>query len=242
MLKAPCLVLSFLLFLPALAAPLPAQEGRHRPEDGARLERVLHGLEQGVEALKAIGREEEATHLNRIADGVRARLRLLREQVELLHHGVRILAETGHPVAAEVLERMILARKMRLEGRRDPEALEVYRSQPEPGAQVEVLQFAARLWAERGHERKAEGLAAMAEQTARRLRGRQRGGETDRPRGERPELEARVRRLEEQVRRLGRALERFQAERRPTAPLAPEPPPPPPGPRRRTGGTVWLLF
>ncbi|MFQ5749419.1 MAG: hypothetical protein ACE5H3_08190 [Planctomycetota bacterium] len=77
----------FLLF----AAPAPAQEPWEHGDRGDRPEQreeiqhliqVLHGLEQGMEALDRLGAEEELHALARIADDVRGEL-------EHLHEGMR---------------------------------------------------------------------------------------------------------------------------------------------------------
>lgn len=104
------------------------------------------------------------------------------QQVEIMRLGLPALREAGRRDTAELLEHAIHARELALEGRRDDEAVHIRESAPKLGAQIEILNYAAKLWEDFGHEDKARQLHELAERY-RRTWQRRRGGDN---RSERP--------------------------------------------------------
>jgi hypothetical protein len=186
----------------AVAPGLAAQEGEEREErergrerervEGRetrragpeRLEGILRGLANGIEALRALERREEAEVLERIAAEVRAELggrergpgegerraRSEREegrrQLEIMQLAREALLEAERPNEAEVLERAIRALEVTLEGRRDEEAARIRESAPDRGARIEVLAFAERILRERGRADGAEIVGRLVRELA----------------------------------------------------------------------------
>lgn len=165
------------------------------------------------------------------------------EQIEIMRSGLPALREAGRQDAAELLQRAIRAREIRIEGRRGEEAQEILENEPSLGNQVELLVFSGRLWEEFGQPQKAEALINLGEQFAQRMRAREgrerrtegeerregedrregeRGGEdggADRERAEEREAKARelsnaIRALETRLEQLKRELNEVQGDRR----------------------------
>ena len=152
-----------------------AQRARERKEGRSELEEVLHGLEYGMVALEKLGRHEEMEMLARVADDVRAELRGRRKdeqvrsereiglhQIEVMRLAMKALLEADRRDSAEILEHAIHACELAMEGRRDEKAMEIRKSGPELGVQVEILMYAADLWDEVGHEGKAGTIRELA--------------------------------------------------------------------------------
>lgn len=143
-------------------------EAREKP----RLEKILHGLEMGVVALKELGRKEEAIRLNGIADEVRREMkgrqaddrerRAAREQIEVMRVAVHGFREFEKGEAAERLEQKIRAIELALEGRRDEEARGIRERAPGREETAKLLFAASGLWADLGHETKAAACEKLA--------------------------------------------------------------------------------
>jgi hypothetical protein len=109
-----------------------------------------------------------------------ARREAAMRDLEIMHLAMAALKEKGRHDSAELLHRAIRAREVRLEGRRDREAIEIHEQAPTLGQQIELLAYAADLWEEFGHERKAEmvgGLAARMRESWQRGEGRRGEGQ-----------------------------------------------------------------
>jgi hypothetical protein len=145
--------------------------------------KILEGLEHGMGALKALGRHDEAMRLAKIADGLRAKVKakyqhekgraatkkrgddereMARKQLEIMRTAMHGLLEAEKEDLAHRLEWAIHALELRLEGRRDPEAVKVYEGAPDREQIVELLNYSAKLWVEFGHEKKAESIRWLA--------------------------------------------------------------------------------
>jgi ppGpp synthetase/RelA/SpoT-type nucleotidyltranferase len=104
------------------------------------------------------------------------------------------------------MERVIHARKLRLEGRRDGEARRIYERSPGVEDQIELLMVAAKLWAEFGHERKAKTIYALAKEMKghlKRSQDREKEGRDERF----EQAMHRVEKLEQRVERLTHMVE-----------------------------------
>jgi hypothetical protein len=193
---------------------------------------ILDGLEQGIEALRRLGRHEEAQHLTEIAAAVRegedreykGRVEALfdfllrrddpepavKRQLEVMRWAVEILVEHKRVDAAELVERAMHALRLRMEGRNDPEARRIQAGAPGRENLAEALLLAERLLREAGRLEKAEAVEDVVRALLRKD-GRKRHREHD----ERQEmilhrlheLEAQVTELEREIRHLRHELE-----------------------------------
>lgn len=185
-----------------------AQDGKRTPLTREHAEKVLHGLEMGMEALKAVRRHDELKAVAKVADEIRkllkkahsdhdgrdAEIDAAKRRLEVLRAAFHGLREGEKREAMERMEHAIHALELRIEGRRDEEAQEIRRTAPKVGEQIELLQLAAKLWDGFGHERKAEAIHGLAEELAaasRRKTDRVRRAPTDRKPVEREVVEKR---------------------------------------------------
>jgi hypothetical protein len=137
--------------------------------------------------------------------------------LEIMHLGLAALKEADRHDSAELLHRAIRAREVRLEGRRDREAIEIHEHAPTLGQQIELLAYAAELWEEFGHERKAELVGGLAERMRKSWqRGEGRRGEGQRGRGEqrRNVPPDRIEQLERRLAEIEQALEETREQLR----------------------------
>ena len=192
-------------------------EHRRQREHQRELEEILHGLEMGMHALERLDRRDALGGLRRIADEVRDEMRQDRDQdrdqerhrregdrdrgsddhrgqreaLATMSTAIPALREADRADLARMIEHAIRARELELEGRDDPESMEIRRSAPSLGNQAEILGLASRLWMDFGHESKAAalaqlarrmGAAARAERERAEPRATDRRPERDRPR------------------------------------------------------------
>jgi hypothetical protein len=201
----------------------PDKDGREpKPISVDEAKKILEGLEHGMGALKALGRHDEVKRLAKIADELRAKLKagsradderaMAKERIETMRIAMHGLLEAEKRDLAHRLEQAIHALELRLEGRRDPEALKVYEGAPNREQQIELLIHAVKIWDELGHETKAERIETLV----RELKAR--GGERrkEEGRGDRREREIVERRIEVMKMALPALLE---AEKRDAADL-----------------------
>ena len=189
------------------------ERGHGEREQAAKhLHNVLEGLERGMEALRAIDRNEELQALERVAQGVRRRLEGLQEgrdrpqrerrrerrgegneremamhQLEIMRLAMPALREGERRDAADLLEHAIHARELALEGVRNEKAQKVRESAPNRAQLAEILGLSSRLWREFGNKERAQAVGKLAEQLSarvRRERGERAQREQDRPRRE----------------------------------------------------------
>jgi len=207
-----------------------------KPISAEEAKKIHQGLEHGIAALKALGRHDEAERLAKIAGELMAKLKskyrhekgraaaekrgdderaMARKHLEIMRIAMHGLLEAEKRDLAHRLEQAIHALELRLEGRRDPEALKVYEGAPNREQQIELLFHAAKMWDEFGHEGKAERIEALA----RELMGRHRKSPKKQPkenRGNRREREIVEHRVEVMKMALPALLE---AEKRDAADL-----------------------
>lgn len=89
--------------------------------------------------------------------------RWLMHEAEMFRKARRAFAEAGRERAAELAEHVIHANELMLEGHDGEDAMHVIESAPEIGARVELMQLAAQLYEEWGHEGDAEALSDMSD-------------------------------------------------------------------------------
>lgn len=130
-----------------LAAELAERAGRRRSVDREGVDR--EGVDR--EGADREGADREGADREREA---------ARHQLELLHKAYHALDEAGRGNEGNIVERMIGAQTVRLEGRRDDKARAILEREPPLAHQAEVVLYSARLWAERGDEK----LAAMLQE------------------------------------------------------------------------------
>ncbi len=183
---------------------------------GGDLINTLEGLEQGIVALRKLGKKEEAAHLQEIAAGVRRRIEggkkqkqrgmgereLVKNHIETLRIAMHGFQEAEKREWAEQIEHAIHARELGLEGRRDEEAIHIRKTAPSDGHLAELLHVAAKYYSEWGHPDRAERVAKLSEWFGHRWndqkagkKKRERAGrrERDREQGERRQEERRHR-------------------------------------------------
>lgn len=145
------------------------------------LEPVLHGLEQGMEALHAIDQHELAREMERVADRVRERIDqaravaqerrqgrertrserdIVRGRIELLGAAMRVLAESGNQEALVTAEKAIDSYRLSLEGRHDESA----QTRPSNEVQVRIMRHAAELFEQYGEHERANRLRRATEE------------------------------------------------------------------------------
>ncbi len=143
-----------------------------------------------------------------------------------MRYAVEALVEADRHDAADLLERVMHARELVLEGRRDPEALRIRENAPGWGRQVELLKFAAGFLREFRRKEQAAAVDDLAERIrnhhdgdreGRDARGHERRAtrERDEPRRANAERhEAAMRRIERLERGLTELAEAVKALRR----------------------------
>ncbi|MBT8486303.1 MAG: hypothetical protein HKO59_11275 [Phycisphaerales bacterium] len=212
--------------LEARAAVLEGDRDGIDPESpSARQIRELLAL--SVRLYREFGAEDRAAHLRELAlaawpERERQRQRdragdrrrdadhvQAREELEVLRLALPVLAEFERPGAAEIVERAVRAREVDLEAMNGPEADAVRRQTPRRAEVAEALGLASRLWAEIGHERKAQMTGRLAEAMSASARDRPTDRAGDRDRYERllhrlEEIEQAMQELRTELRRLGR--------------------------------------
>ena len=194
----------------------PRDRGNKEREDPRR---ILEGLERGIGALQALGRHDEAEHLERLANEVRQRMRrreanrkeieIAEQRLEVMRLAIKAFREAEKSDAAEALEKAIHALELRVEGRDDPEARKIRGNAPELGQQVELLLYAGDLWEEFGHERKAAMCTELGRELQEIFLRKNKNKKKGRGRGEAAAQRTieRIEQLEERMKRMERSLE-----------------------------------
>ena len=164
---------------------LEAKGQRRVPLTMEQAEKVLHGLEMGMEALEVLKREKEWKALERVADEIRERMqkarraraehpeiREARRQLGILRIAFHGLREAEKREAMERMEHAIHVMELNIEGRRDEEAQDIRRRGPGREERVKLLLLAAKAWDGFGHEGKAKTIRELAEKMAAPMRRR----------------------------------------------------------------------
>ena len=152
------------------------KERAKKHKRGGDLVNSLEGLEQGIAALRRLGKKEEAAHLQEIAKGVRRRIEggkkqkqrgmgereLVKNHIETLRIAMHGFQEAEKREWAEQIEHAIHARELGLEGRRDEKAIHIRKTAPSDGHLAELLHVAAKYYSEWGHPDRAERVAKLS--------------------------------------------------------------------------------
>ena len=200
---------------------------------GGDLINTLEGLEQGIAALRKLGKKEEAAHLQEIAKGVRRRIEggkkqkqrgmgereLVKNHIETLRIAMHGFQEAEKREWAEQIEHAIHARELGLEGRRDEEAIHIRKTAPSDGHLAELLHVAAKYYSEWGHPDRAERVAKLSAWFGHRWndqKARKKGGEREvrREHEARREYDTRREHDRERAEKRRHAEERQHRERR----------------------------
>jgi hypothetical protein len=156
---------------------------RERP-GGDELHSILEGLEHGMVALKRLGRHEEAEHLNRIANEVRATIagrkmkkrdvdseaEVVKQRLKTMRYAVEALLAAGKRDAADTLEHAMHALELALKGRHSTEAMHIRKTAPDVGQQAELLLHAAEILSGRGAKDKADIVGHLGKELAQQWR------------------------------------------------------------------------
>ncbi len=190
----------------ALKAELEAYVARQRKEKASEgggereaqrreLIQTLEGLEQGMVALKRLGRTDEMEQLGRVADDVRRKIKhldgegrdkkpddervQLGNRIELTIVALKALADGGRSREADILERVVRAMRMDFEGRRDEEANQFRKQAPGPEDRAELLRLAAEILADQGKRDRADLVAKLARELQGKARPQERRYEVE---------------------------------------------------------------
>lgn len=155
-------------------------EERRKDYGEAELKKIMQGLEHGIGALKALGKNDLAEALARVAKEVRGRREGPREedakkQIEIMQMAMKAFREKDRHDAAERVERAIHAFKLSLAGRRDQEANEIRERAPKRPELAELMARAGEIY----RELRMIDRAEMVEGLGRRLAGRTEGRKPD---------------------------------------------------------------
>ncbi len=152
-------------------------------------------------------REEGASKERQVAAG----------QIELMQVALVALREGDRKDSAELLNRAIQARLIRLKSLKGEEAKYVLEREPKPGQVIEVLQLASRLWREFGNQKNTAVVRNLAEQLAAGNSGRDRERaakeraakeRAEKQRGAKKEQVQQVNQLKEEIAKLKASLEK----------------------------------
>lgn len=204
------------------------REQRERENRHGDMTATLERLEQGMAALRELGRHEELERLEHIAARLRERLSHQAEgrhradderaadrphdtalrNLKIMRYALEALAESERPDAADLIGRAVRATEMALEGRRDEEARHMRETAPNAAQQAELLALAAEILQDRGRGERAQAVGQLSRRMRERLH-------RDRPaRHERGEpmqrFMERVETLEQRMAGVERAMERIQ--------------------------------
>jgi hypothetical protein len=194
---------AFLAVLLIALVAVPAVAGEHerdRHRSDEELHKILDGLKHGIYALEALGRREEAEHVERIArelvEELEARERrrradrerhgereMVERHLEILRLAMPALREGEKRREAAAIERAIHLLELMLEGARAEKLAHAKERAPTPEQTIEILHLAARLWKEFGHPDKAERLVKAiheAKREAHRGEAKRERGRTER--------------------------------------------------------------
>ncbi len=214
----------------ALIKKIEAAHGGKEKHDDPRMQ-ALHNLEKAIGALDKAGYEGMAKELRGMADRLRGEIKggggdrkqgedaeFWRRNLETLGLAMNGLAEAERHDAAEMVGRAIQARRLMLEGRKDPEALQIMSKSPDDVQLAGLLLKAAACWQEFKQPDKAAQCAELGRYFQHRVeKGPIATKKTEFARAEKregPGPEDRMARLEERLDRLERmlseALERLE--------------------------------
>lgn len=170
-----------------LAKHLAEMKRGRREQNEERVEKILRGLEQGMAALRDLGKRDALDIMERITAQYKKELAARRrhvlqdkeravakEQLTIMRYALEGLIKAGHEKAADQLERAMHARRLALEGRRDDEAMHIRESAPNLGAQTELLLYAAKRLEEAGRTERAAVVRELGRKFLARYK-RQRG-------------------------------------------------------------------
>ncbi|MCP3904725.1 MAG: hypothetical protein GY715_13950 [Planctomycetes bacterium] len=229
----------------------------HGQKDRDHVHGAMVHLEHAIESLRETEHHDMREHLEGVLERMRAMVRVreharepdqahrreggherprrpsprhdrTRRALEIMRTALPALLEADRRDAAELLELAIRARELAMEGRDAPETRI---GAPTRAQLIELLQFAADLWGEFGHEGKAQAIsefaAEMREAWREQRRDREARAEPRPPRERRArrdtgneepqqlrQLRRRLDKLRESLDRLERELDELQGSRR----------------------------
>jgi len=157
--------------------PAEREKAASRKADDKRRKAIARGLAQGIEALRALGRHEEAAHLARIQKEVldaskrepakqhegRSEREMVANWIELMGYAVKVLAEADRHELAQVVEHGRHALELALAGKRDEVSMKIREGQPPKAQQAEGLRVAGKLLRAKGDAHHAELMQELAE-------------------------------------------------------------------------------
>ena len=164
---------------------------------GGNEKEIIQGLKAGIGALSALGRHDEAEHLERVLKeylgkleakkarakaGPKSEIEVVRWRIGVLRIAMKGLLEKDAIDAASLVEHRIHMYELALEGRKDEEAKKIRESAPKPEAMVNPLRKAGEIWKEFGHEveaKKCHDLAIQYHEQAKKHAARKKPGATE---------------------------------------------------------------
>ncbi len=206
--------------------------------EDAQLERILDGLERGIDALRALDRQDALEVLEGVADEVRRErrgqrverdatrrdategkehpeIRAAREQLEVFRLAQEGLATADRGDSAELMQLAARSLELRLEGVEGEEAEAIHRQAPNHAQTTELLALAARVLHEQGRDERAQAVGGLAERFGERYRRAEREQESQRGErgggGELERLRQDLRKLHAAIEDLGRRMDELRA-------------------------------
>jgi len=181
LLRGCCVLIVSVLVSSFFAVPAMAEEGEHREgrrHDGMTerdLKKVLKGLANGIEALRAIGGQERVIgHMKELMAGLKKRhaqqgegqakkrrgseRHKMANMIELMLIAHTVLREADRDEWAEIMEHGAHAMKMLWSGRSDDEAMQILSTAPSKERQVKALFLASEILADHGKKDRAHLL------------------------------------------------------------------------------------
>jgi hypothetical protein len=150
-------------------------ERERGPRDAKELEKILAGLEHGLEALRRLGGHEEARErlelaMRDVRRELEARARRHDERegyAQALRFAHAAMRETERGEAVELVERALHAQELKQADRRDEEAREIMERAPRPQQLARIFAEASRLYRDLNKPDRAD----ICERWARQLKG-----------------------------------------------------------------------
>ena len=175
----------------------PAQAGEEERERGEkRAAGIVRGLANGLEALRALDKDDLAAKLEALLKHVQERralvrakrgtreeaqdagraeyLRGLRERLDVMRMAEVAFREAEAEAPLEAMHRAMHTAELLLEGRKDEEAQAAFKKTPTLGALAELCAHAAKLWKKFGDKKKAKACWSLASHYKERWAAQQR--------------------------------------------------------------------
>ena len=120
---------------------------------------------------RVVVRRQQTRQRSERSDSERA---TVQRQIKIMRYAMEALLERERKHEAELLEQVIHARELALEGRRDEKAMRIREQAPKPEVQIEILAFAEKILRELGRTERAVAVNRLAQDIKSRQASRRR--------------------------------------------------------------------